>query len=72
MRLRKAIATTAGALSNAAVPLGMAIGGPLADATDVRVLYLGAGALYLLLGLGAFAVKSIREIEAPRAAQPVG
>ena len=63
---------TAGALSNAAVPLGMAIGGPLADATDVRVLYLGAGALYLLLGLGAFAVKSIREIEAPRAAQPVG
>lgn len=63
---------TAGALANAAVPLGMAIGGPLADAAGVRVLYLGSGVLYVLLGLGAFWIKDITGIETVRAVHPPG
>lgn len=63
---------TSGALANAAVPLGMAIGGPLADAAGVRVLYLGAGVLYLLLGLSAFLSKDIMGIEEKPVAQSAG
>jgi MFS transporter, DHA3 family, macrolide efflux protein len=40
--------STMGAVSSAMVPLGLAVSGPLADATDVRVVYFIAGAVLLV------------------------
>lgn len=44
-------------------PLGLAIGGPLAEAFGVRALYIGAGILSALVNLMALLPRSIREIE---------
>jgi MFS transporter, DHA3 family, macrolide efflux protein len=40
--------STMGAISSLMVPLGLAVAGPLADATDVRVIYFIAGTVLLL------------------------
>jgi len=50
-------------LAGAAMPLGMALAGPLADAVGVRPLYVGSGILYILVGAGAFLVPVLVHIE---------
>jgi MFS transporter, DHA3 family, macrolide efflux protein len=40
--------STMGAFSSAMVPLGLAVAGPLADATDVRIVYYIAGVILLV------------------------
>jgi DHA3 family macrolide efflux protein-like MFS transporter len=50
-------------LCNAATPLGMAIGGPVADAVGVRTLYVVGGVTQILLGAGGFLVPAIMHLE---------
>jgi DHA3 family macrolide efflux protein-like MFS transporter len=50
-------------LCNAATPLGMAIGGPVADALGVRTLYVVGGVAQILLGIGGFFVPAIMYLE---------
>jgi DHA3 family macrolide efflux protein-like MFS transporter len=50
-------------LCNAATPLGMAIGGPVADAVGVRTLYVVGGVAQILLGAGGFLVPAIMHLE---------
>jgi DHA3 family macrolide efflux protein-like MFS transporter len=50
-------------LCNAATPLGMAIGGPVADAVGVRTLYVMGGVISILLGAGGFFVPAIVHLE---------
>jgi DHA3 family macrolide efflux protein-like MFS transporter len=50
-------------LCNAATPLGMAIGGPVADAVGVRTLYVVGGVAQILLGIGGFFVPAIMHLE---------
>ncbi len=50
-------------LCNAATPLGMAVGGPFADAVGVRTLYVMGGAVAILLGAGGFFVPAIVHLE---------
>jgi DHA3 family macrolide efflux protein-like MFS transporter len=50
-------------LCNAATPLGMAIGGPVADAVGVRTLYVMGGVVATLLGAGGFFVPAIMHVE---------
>ena len=50
-------------LCNAASPLGMAIGGPAADAVGVRTLYVLAGAASILMGVGGFFMPAIMHLE---------
>ncbi len=50
-------------LAGAAMPLGMSLAGPLADAVGVRPLYVGSGILYILVGAGAFLVPALVHIE---------
>ena len=40
--------STMGSISSAMVPLGLAVAGPLADATDVKVVYFIAGTILLI------------------------
>lgn len=57
--------STMGAVSSAMVPLGLAVAGPLADATDVKVIYFIAGAVLLVsMPLGLLS-KSQRDYEKP-------
>jgi DHA3 family macrolide efflux protein-like MFS transporter len=60
-----------GSLAGAAMPLGLAIAGPLADTIGVRALYIVSGILYILLGVGAFFVQAIMHIEDNRRVQVV-
>jgi DHA3 family macrolide efflux protein-like MFS transporter len=60
-----------GSLAGAAMPLGLAIAGPLADMMGVRTLYVVSGILYILLGIGAFFVRAIMHIEDNHRAQAV-
>jgi len=46
-----------------ASPLGVAIAGPVADALGVRVWYVTAGLVCLLMGLSAFRVPAIMHLE---------
>jgi DHA3 family macrolide efflux protein-like MFS transporter len=46
-----------------ASPLGMAVAGPVADALGVRVWYVMAGIVCLLMGLSAFRVPAIMHLE---------
>jgi DHA3 family macrolide efflux protein-like MFS transporter len=50
-------------LATAAIPLGMLIAGPLADAVGVQALFWGAGIIYILLGVGAFFIPSLMHLE---------
>lgn len=50
-------------LATAAIPLGMLVAGPLADVIGVRALFWGAGIVYVLLGVGAFFVPSLMQLE---------
>ncbi len=49
-------------LCKAAVPIGMAITGPLADRVGVRALYMVAGAALILLGIGGFFMPAIMQL----------
>ncbi len=49
-------------LCKAAVPIGMAITGPLADRVGVRALYMVAGAPLILLGIGGFFIPAIMQL----------
>jgi DHA3 family macrolide efflux protein-like MFS transporter len=51
-------------LCSAMAPLGMAVAGPAADAVGISSLYVIAGFGTLLLGLGAFFVPTIMQVEA--------
>jgi DHA3 family macrolide efflux protein-like MFS transporter len=50
-------------LCSAMAPLGMAVAGPAADAVGTSSLYVVAGLGTLLLGLGAFLVPAIMQLE---------
>ncbi|MBT4504884.1 MAG: MFS transporter [Gemmatimonadetes bacterium] len=55
--------TVVGSLCGGMMPLSMAIAGPLADQVGIRWLFLVGGAAQILMGLGAFRVRSIMGIE---------
>lgn len=44
-------------------PLGLAVAGPLADALSVQVWFLIAGAATVAMGIAAFFVPAITDIE---------
>jgi DHA3 family macrolide efflux protein-like MFS transporter len=50
-------------LCSAMAPIGMAVAGPAADALGISALYVIAGAGTLLLGIGAFFVPVIMQVE---------
>jgi len=50
-------------LATAAIPLGMLVAGPLADEVGVRMLFLGAGTIYIFLGVGAFFSPVLMQLE---------
>ena len=50
-------------LLQAMIPLGLAIGGPLADALDVRILFILGGTACILAGLAYALVPSILYLE---------
>ena len=50
-------------LATAAIPLGMLVAGPLADEVGVRMLFLGAGIIYIFLGVGAFFSPVLMQLE---------
>jgi MFS transporter, DHA3 family, macrolide efflux protein len=50
-------------LATAAIPLGMLVAGPLADEVGVRALFLGAGIIYIFLGVGAFFIPALMQLE---------
>jgi DHA3 family macrolide efflux protein-like MFS transporter len=58
-RVFTVVQSAAGVMS----PLGMAIAGPVADALGVRVWYVIAGVVCLLMGLSAFRVPAIMHLE---------
>ena len=50
-------------LANAAMPLGLAIVGPLAEILGIHMMYVISGVIYILIGVGAFFVKPLLYIE---------
>jgi DHA3 family macrolide efflux protein-like MFS transporter len=52
-----------GSIANAALPLGMAIAGPLADWAGVQAMYIGAGILYILVGGASFFSRDLMRLE---------
>ena len=59
VRVSSAIRCMAAAMS----PLGMAAGGPVDDALDVRVWYVMGGAACMLMGIIAFAMATVERLE---------
>jgi len=55
--------TLAGSLSQAMVPLSLAVAGPVADVVGVRLWYVVGGAIFALLGVGSFFVPVIVDLE---------
>jgi DHA3 family macrolide efflux protein-like MFS transporter len=55
-----------GSLSSAMSPLSLAIAGPIADVVGVRVWYVVGGILCVLMGVGAFFVPAIVNLERGR------
>jgi DHA3 family macrolide efflux protein-like MFS transporter len=59
-------------LANAMTPLGLAIAGPLAEITGVRVWFVLTGIVFLLAGVSALVNDDVRNIEADRPAVKLG
>ncbi len=57
-------------LTGAASPLAMAIAGPIADAVDIRWLYVVPGALSLIMAVIAFRTPAIMHLEEERGGAP--
>jgi DHA3 family macrolide efflux protein-like MFS transporter len=55
--------TVLGSLTAAMIPLGMAIGGPVADAWGTRVLFVVAGVMQIAVGLGGFLMPVLMRLE---------
>jgi DHA3 family macrolide efflux protein-like MFS transporter len=55
--------TLVGSLSTAMMPLSLAVAGPVADAVGIRTWYVVGGAIFALLGVGAFFVPAVVEVE---------
>lgn len=55
--------TVLGSLTAAMMPLGMAIGGPVADAWGTRVLFVVAGIMQIAVGLGGFLIPVLMQLE---------
>ncbi len=55
--------TVAASISGAAAPIAMLFAGPIADAVDIRLLYIVPGALTLLMGLVALRIPAIMHVE---------
>jgi DHA3 family macrolide efflux protein-like MFS transporter len=58
------VMTLLGSIAKLMAPLGLLIAGPAADLIGVRVWFLAAGIVALMLGLGGFFVPSLLQIEA--------
>jgi MFS family permease len=50
-------------LSLAMMPLSLAVAGPVADVVGIRMWYVVGGAIFALMGAGAFFVPAIVNIE---------
>jgi DHA3 family macrolide efflux protein-like MFS transporter len=59
-------------LCNLATPVSLAVAGPLADVVGVRVLYVGAGIVQVVLGVAGFFVPAIMCVEDNNGNQHVG
>lgn len=57
------VMTLVGSLSMAMTPLGLMVAGPLSDLLNVRVWFIIAGSVCLILGVGAFFVPTVMQIE---------
>ena len=55
--------TLAGSLSQAMLPLSLAVAGPVADVVGIRAWYVVGGAVFALMGVGAFFVPVIVNLE---------
>ena len=55
--------TLVGSLSSAMMPLSLVVAGPVADAVGIRMWYVVGGAIFALIGAGAFLVPTIVNIE---------
>ena len=55
--------TVLGSLTAAMMPLGMAFGGPAADAWGTRVLFVVAGIMQIAVGLGGFLMPVLMRLE---------
>jgi DHA3 family macrolide efflux protein-like MFS transporter len=53
------------ALAVGAIPVGLAIGGPVADAIGILPWFIVSGVPMIILGAGGFLVPSIMNIESP-------
>jgi DHA3 family macrolide efflux protein-like MFS transporter len=62
--------TVEGSLTAAASPLAMAIAGPVADAVDIRWLYIVPGILSLVMAALAFRTPAIMHLEDARGGAP--
>jgi DHA3 family macrolide efflux protein-like MFS transporter len=58
--------TLMGSVAGAMAPLGLLVAGPLATATDVRTWYVAGGLFCAMLGIVAFFVPAILEVETRR------
>lgn len=61
--------TVVASLSTAITPLSLAIAGPVADLVGVRSWYMVGGLACILMGVGAYFVPAIRDIEQQRQSQ---
>jgi DHA3 family macrolide efflux protein-like MFS transporter len=52
-------------------PLGLAVAGPAADALGVRAWFVASGIVMLIMGVGAFFVPAIMDIESKAAPAPI-
>lgn len=58
--------TVVGSLSTAITPLSLAIAGPVVDLVGVRSWYMVGGLACILMGVGAYFIPAIRDIERQR------
>ncbi|UCC65258.1 MAG: MFS transporter, partial [Anaerolineae bacterium] len=55
--------TLAGSLSQAMMPLSLAVAGPVADVVGIRAWYVVGGAVFALMGAGSFFVPVVVNLE---------
>ncbi|NJN44891.1 MAG: MFS transporter [Anaerolineae bacterium] len=60
-----------GSLSGAMAPLGLLIAGPLADATNIQIWFVIAGAACSMAGLAGFFIPAVMQIEENRKGESI-
>jgi DHA3 family macrolide efflux protein-like MFS transporter len=61
--------TLVGSLASAMMPISLAVAGPLSDVVGVRAWYVFGGGIFALLGVAAFFIPAVMELEQQRRAR---